>query len=193
MPSLSPSQRLTLRSRGARVALGLAALLLICPAFAQDGRAPDKGKPKVVADKAPQSAIANKAPDIEASRFCANAAPSIAEARIAWETKQLSDLDAQVKQRLADLEKAEASVQDWVAKRDAMLRSASDDLVAIYAKMQPETAATQIAAMDDQMAAAILGKLKSNVAGAILDEMEAERASKLAVVLSGASSVGKKS
>ncbi|MBV8794712.1 MAG: hypothetical protein JO136_07200 [Hyphomicrobiales bacterium] len=193
MPSLSPSQRLTLRSRGARVVLGLAALLLVCPAFAQDGRATDKGKPKVVADKAPQSAIANKAPDTEASRFCANAAPSIAEARIAWETKQLSDLDAQVKQRLADLEKAEASVQDWVAKRDAMLKSASDDLVAIYAKMQPETAATQIAAMDDQMAAAILGKLKSNVAGAILNEMEAERASKLAVVLSGASSVGKKS
>ena len=51
--------------------------------------------------------------------------------------------------------------------------------------MQPETAATQIAAMDDQMAAAILGKLKPGAAGAILNEMEAERASKLAVVLSG--------
>ena len=74
-----------------------------------------------------------------------------------------------------------------------MLKSASDDLVAIYAKMQPETAATQIAAMDDQMAAAILGKLKPGAAGAILNEMEAERASKLAVVLSGATSGGKKS
>lgn len=173
--------------------LSLALVLLACPTFAQDGRAPEKGKSKVTADKAPDIAIASKAPDIEASRFCANAGPSIVEARIAWETKQLGDLDAQVKQRLADLEKAEASVREWVAKRDAMLKSASDDLVAIYAKMQPETAATQIAAMDDQMAAAILGKLKAGAAGAILNEMEADRASKLAVVLSGATAAGKKS
>jgi flagellar motility protein MotE (MotC chaperone) len=193
MPSLSQSQRLTPRSCRGRVALGVAALLLACPAFAQDGRAPEKEKPKAAANKTSDKNAADKAPDIEASRFCANAAPSIAEARVAWEAKKLSELDAQVKQRLVDLEKAEASVQEWVAKRDAMLKSASDDLVAIYAKMQPETAATQIAAMDDQMAAAILGKLKAGAAGAILNEMEAERASKLATILSGATDAGKKS
>ena len=59
--------------------------------------------------------------------------------------------------------------------------------------MQPESAATQISAMDDQTAAAILGKLKPSAAGAILDEMEAERASKLAALLSGASDAEKKS
>jgi flagellar motility protein MotE (MotC chaperone) len=193
MPALSLSQRLTARSCRARVALSVAALLLACPASAQDGRAPEKEKPKAAANKTSDKIAADKAPDIEASRFCANAAPSIAEARVAWEAKKLSELDAQVKQRLLDLEKAEASVQEWVAKRDAMLKSASDDLVAIYAKMQPETAATQIAAMDDQMAAAILGKLKAGAAGAILNEMEADRASKLAVVLSGVTSAGKKS
>jgi flagellar motility protein MotE (MotC chaperone) len=190
---LSLWQRLTARSYRARVALSVAALLLVCPAFAQDGRAPEKEKPKAPANKTSDRATADKAPDIETSRFCANAAPSIAEARIAWETRRLSELDAQVKQRLVDLEKAEASVQDWVAKRDAALKSASDNLVAIYAKMQPETAATQIAAMDDQMAAAILGKLKAGAAGAILNEMEAERASKLATILSGATDAGKKS
>jgi flagellar motility protein MotE (MotC chaperone) len=193
MPFLSLSQRLTGRSRRARVALSVVAALLACPAFAQDGRAPEKERPKAAANKTPDKATAERAPDIEGSRFCANAGPSIAEARIAWERKQLGDLDAQVKQRLTDLEKAEASVQEWVAKRDAMLKLASDDLVAIYAKMQPETAATQIAAMDDQMAAAILGKLKAGAAGAILNEMEADRASKLAVVLSGATGAGKKS
>ena len=193
MPSASQSQRPTARSCRARVALSLAALLLTCPAFAQDGHSHEKEKPKAAADKSPDKAAVDKPPDVEASRFCANAAPSIAEARIAWETKQLSDLDAQVKQRLADLEKAEASVKEWVAKRDTSLKAASDDLVAIYAKMQPETAATQIAAMDDQMAAAILGKLKPGAAGAILNEMEADRASKLAVVLSGTASGEKKS
>jgi flagellar motility protein MotE (MotC chaperone) len=193
MPPLPLLLRLTARLCRARVALSVTAVLLACPAFAQDGRAPEKEKPKAAANKTPDKAPADKAPDIEASRFCANAAPSIAEARVAWETKQLSDLDAQVKQRLSDLEKAQASVQDWVTKRDAMLKSASDDLVAIYARMEPQAAATQIAAMDDQMAAAILGKLKASAAGAILNEMEEDRASKLAVVLSGLGSVGKKS
>ena len=193
MPSLSLSQRLTARSCRARMALGVAAVLVAYPALAQSGRAPEKEKPKAAANKTPDKPTADRAPDIEASRFCANAAPSIAEARVAWETKQLGDLDAQVKQRLADLEKAEASIQDWVAKRDAMLKSAGDDLVAIYAKMEPAAAATQIAGMDDQMAAAILGKLKAGAAGAILNEMDADRAGKLAVVLSGLTSVGKKS
>jgi flagellar motility protein MotE (MotC chaperone) len=143
----------------------------------------DAGQPKGKAEAA----------EIEASRFCGNVAPSVAEARIAWQTKRLGELDAQVKQRLADLEKAEASMQEWVAKRDALLKAASDDLVAIYARMQPENAAVQLSAMDDQMAAAILGKLKPSAAGAILDEMEAERASKLASFLSGANGGEKKS
>jgi flagellar motility protein MotE (MotC chaperone) len=175
------------------MALSVAAILVACPVFAQDGRAPDKEKPKAAANKMPAKAAADKPPDVEASRFCANAAPSIAEARVAWETKQLSELDAQVKQRLAALEKAEASVKEWVAKKDASLKAANDVLVAIYAKMAPEAAATQIAAMDDQMAAAILGKLKAGAAGAILNEMEADRASKLAVVLSGTKSGEKRS
>jgi flagellar motility protein MotE (MotC chaperone) len=194
MPALSLPQRSMVRLCRIRAWFTLLAVLLASSAFAQDGRAPEKEKPKAAsANKTPDKVTVDRAPDIEASRFCANAAPSIAEARVAWETRQLGELDAQVKQRLADIEKAEAAIQDWVAKRDAMLKSASDDLVAIYAKMAPEAAATQIAAMDDQMAAAILGKLKSGAAGAILNEMEADRASKLAVVLSGVTTVGKKS
>ena len=43
--------------------------------------------------------------DADANRYCANVAPSIAEARIAWQTKRLVELDAQVRQRIADLEK----------------------------------------------------------------------------------------
>ncbi len=91
-----------------------------------------------------------------------------------------------MKQRIADLEKVEASAREWIDKRDAQLKAASADLVAIYAKMQPENAARQIASMDDRMATAILGKLKPAAAGAILDEMESERASRLAGMMAGA-------
>ena len=176
----------TTRSRGGSSCLAalIAAALFACPASGQDGRTPESQKSK---------ASVEKGAEIEASRFCANVVPSIAEARIPWQTKRLSEIDAEVKQRLAELEKAEASVQEWVAKREALLKAASDDVVAIYARMQPENAAVQLSAMDDQMAAAILGKLKPSAAGAILDEMEAERASKLTALLSGASDGEKKS
>jgi flagellar motility protein MotE (MotC chaperone) len=153
-------------------------------ASAQDGRTQDVQKSKASADKSAGT---------DAGRFCANVAPSITEARIAWQTKRLTEIDEEVKQRLDELEKTEASLKEWIAKREAMLKTANDDLVAIYAKMQPETAAVQISAMDDPMAAAILSKLKPGAAGAILNEMEAERASKIASFISGASGAEKKS
>jgi len=159
MPTSTLSRGRTTRSLG-RLSLILplaAAALFACPASAQDGRTPASQKAK---------SNTEKAAEIEASRFCGNVASSVAEARIAWQTKRLDELDAQVKQRLADLEKAEASVQEWVAKRDALLKAASDDLVAIDARMQPENAAVQLSAMDDHMAAAIPSKLASFLSGA---------------------------
>ena len=183
-PTLSQGRAIRLRGRLGLVHALAAGALYAYPAIAQDGRPPDSQKPRPNAERTAET---------DAGRFCSNVAPSVAEARIAWQTRRLSELDAQVKQRLADLEKAEASVQEWVAKRDALLKSASDDLVAIYSRMQPENAAVQLSAMDDQMAAAILGKLKPAAAGAILDEMEAARASRLASFLSGASAGEKKS
>jgi flagellar motility protein MotE (MotC chaperone) len=186
MPTPILSRGFTTRSRakGSLVGVLAAATLFAFPAGAQDGRTPETQKPKANAERVAET---------DAIRFCAAVAPSVAEARIAWQTKRLAELDAQVQQRLADLEKAEAAMQEWVAKRDAMLKAASDDLVAIYSRMQPENAAVQLSALDDQMAAAILGKLKPAAAGAILDEMEAERASRLESFLSGAGAGAKKS
>ena len=186
MPTPTLSRGRTTRSRGRLgLVLALAASVLCAwPASAQDERTTESQKARSNADRSAES---------DAGRFCGNVAPSVAEARVAWQTRRLAELDAQVKQRLADLEKAEASIQEWVARRDALLKAASDDLVAIYARMQPERAAAPLSAMDDQMAGAILGKLKPSAAGAILDEMEVERASKLASFLSGANGAEKKS
>ncbi len=120
-------------------------------------------------------------------------ASSIAETRIAWQTKRLAELDAQVRQRIADLEKVEAAAREWIDKRNALMNTAQDDVVAIYSKMDPESASRQIAALDDRMAAAILAKLKPNAAGAILGEMDADRASRLAGLISGMNPEEKKS
>ena len=148
-----------------------------------------------VADEARPKAIvaAPGKSDASLAKFCANAAPAVQEARIAWQMKRLGELDAQLKQRIADLEKSEAAAREWVDRRDALLKAASDDVVAIYTKMQPEGAATQMNAMADSLAAAILSKLKPKTASAILNEMEAARASKLAAIIAGAAAEDKKS
>jgi flagellar motility protein MotE (MotC chaperone) len=141
--------------------------------LAGSAAAQNDGKPK------PAAPPPDKSADTGVSRYCANVAPVVAEARIAWETRHLNELDAQIKQRIADLEKAEANTREWVSKRDALLNSASDDVVAIYGKMDPEAAAQQIAAMEETIAVSILHKLKVGAASAILDQMEAARAARL--------------
>jgi flagellar motility protein MotE (MotC chaperone) len=164
-----------------RLALALLGALAASGAAASPG--PDEAKAKAAAsDK-----------NSEVSRYCAAVAPSVAESRVVWQTKRLNELDGEIKQRLAALEKAEAAAREWVEKREALMKSASDDIVAIYSKMSPESAANQIGAMDDDIAVAILARLKPQAAGAILDQMEAARASKLAAGLSGLSRDEKKS
>ena len=73
-----------------------------------------------------------------------------------------------------------------VGMRETLMKAASDDVVAIFGKMQIEAAAAQLAAMDAPMAAAILGKLSPRAASAILGEMDAVTAGKLTSLLSGA-------
>ena len=135
----------------------------------------------------------DKSADAGVSRYCANVAPVAAEARIAWETRRLNELDAQIKQRVTELQKAEADTRDWVSKRDALLNSASDDVVSIYSKMDPEAAAAQIAVMDESIAVSILHKLKVGAASAILDQMEAARAARLTSLILAVAAPEKKS
>jgi flagellar motility protein MotE (MotC chaperone) len=174
-------------SRHAAIGAVVIASLLAGSASAQN----DKPKPP-----APQSDksvdVANKSGD-GVARYCANVAQVAADARIAWETRRLNDLDGQIKQRIADLEKAEADAKDWVSKREALLNSASDDVVAIYGKMDPEAAAAQIATMDEPIAVSILPKLKVSAASAILDQMEAARAARLTSLILAAPTPEKKS
>lgn len=160
------------------------ALALVChgDALAQDGV-----KPK------PAPAGQDKATDSEIARYCTNLAPLAVEARIAYQTKRLVELEAQVKQRISDLEKRESDAHEWVSKREALMKSASDDVMAIYAKMPAEPAASQIAAMEDPIAAALLMKLAPKTASAILGEMEPEKAAALTNLMAGSGDPEKKS
>ncbi len=156
----------------------LAAVAFACglsaPAAAQDSAKP---KPPAVAEP--------RALDSEIARYCTALAPSEREARAAYQLARLAELEAKVRDEVETLEQKESAARDWVTRREAMLKSAADDVVAIYAKMDAEAAAPQLAAMEESAAAAVLAKLNPRVAGAILAEMQAEKAAKLSSLIAG--------
>ena len=166
------------------VAIGAA---LLAAAFASHALAQNDAKQKA------NAAAPDKNVDGGVTRYCANVAPLAAEARVAWQEKRLTELEGQIKQRIAELEKKEAETREWVTKREALMNSASEDVVAIYGKMEPEAAAAQLATMDDATAVSILSKLNARAASAVLDEMDADKAGKLTALLSGAAAAEKKS
>ena len=115
----------------------------------------------------------------EVKPFCANNMAIAGDARIAWQTSKLIDLEAQIKQRLVDLDARKVQLVEWLRKHDEAMKKAADSVIAIYAHMKPAAAASQLAVMDEAMAAAVIAKLPPRAAGTILNEMEPARAAKL--------------
>jgi flagellar motility protein MotE (MotC chaperone) len=146
---------------------------------------------KVVAAKPaePNAAIG------DVRQFCANNVAIAGGARIAWQTSKLLEIEAQIKQRIAELETRKAQFVEWLQKHDEAMKRAGDGVISIYLHMKADAAALQLAAMDDATAAAVLTKLPARIASTILNEMEASRAAQLThtMVAPDAVSDGKKS
>ena len=121
----------------------------------------------------------------EVRTYCQNIAGAAADARFAWQTQKLEGLETRVKVTIGELDAKTAELRAWVARREEIERKAGEKLVGIYSKMRPETAATQIATLDDSMAAAVLGQLTPGKASAIFNEFVPERAAKLAALIAG--------
>jgi flagellar motility protein MotE (MotC chaperone) len=129
----------------------------------------------------------------ETQQYCQNIAAAAADARFAWQRKRLTELEAKLKQRIADLEEREQTFKDFMARRDEMMKRATDTVVGIYSHMKPDSAAKQISALDDELAAAILTQLTQKQASAVLDQIDADRAAKLINVMTAVMPSEKKS
>ncbi len=173
------------RSNGALCSLGLAAAIgMAGPGIETVQAQPRKAETAKAAQAAEKAGeVASAASDVE--RFCANNAASVGAARLSWQAARLRELETEVRRRIEELEAKKAELVAWMAERDEAMRQASESVVAIYARMRPDAAAQQLAAMEDAMAAAVLAKLPSRSAGVILNEMESARAARLTRVMVG--------
>ncbi len=127
--------------------------------------------------------MAEKNARASATEFCTNLAPSAAAASLAFQAEKIAALDARITERIAQLEAKRAEYQSWYDKQEIARRKASDAVVEIYAKMKPEAASLQMAAMEETAAAALLSKLNPRAASTILNEMEAGKAARLTDVM----------
>jgi flagellar motility protein MotE (MotC chaperone) len=151
---------------------------------------------------AASNAIAPKAPPVptvrletgsikaeRAEEYCANIANPAADARFAWQKKMLADMEQEIAKRIKLLEEKTAEYQKWLARRDEFSRKANETVLRIYARMRPDAAAVQLAALDEETAASVLTKLEPRAASLILNEMEAAQAVRLTATISGAGKV----
>ena len=132
---------------------------------------------------APAQAVAPA--DNEVALFCSNVADPAVDARLAWQLKELEKAESQLRDRIAEVEAKRAEYEKWMALRDDFLKKAEASVVEIYSRMKPDAAATQIAGMADETAAAVLAKLSPRSSSAIFNEMETGRAAHLADLLGG--------
>lgn len=123
--------------------------------------------------------------DSNAALYCRNIANAAADARYARQVDALAAMKKELDERIAALEKKRAEYEEWVKRREDIIKRADDGVVAIYAQMRPDAAAKQIAIMDEGAAAAILSRLNPRTASAILNEMEAPTAARLTDVMAG--------
>ena len=131
---------------------------------------------------APQAAASS---ENEVAQFCSNVADPAVDARVAWQLKELEQAETKLRERIAEVEAKRAEYEKWMALRDEFLKKAEASVVEIYSRMRPEAAATQIAGMTDETAAAVLAKLSPRNSSAIFNEMESARAAHLADLLGG--------
>jgi flagellar motility protein MotE (MotC chaperone) len=123
--------------------------------------------------------------DNEIALFCSNVADPAVDARLAWQLKELEKAESQLRERIAEVEAKRAEYEKWMALRDDFLKKAEASVVEIYSRMKPDAAATQIAGMADETAAAVLAKLSPRSSSAIFNEMDTARAAHLADLLGG--------
>jgi flagellar motility protein MotE (MotC chaperone) len=121
----------------------------------------------------------------EIVKFCSNIVDPAIDARLAWQLKELDKAETRLRDRIAEVEAKRAEYEKWMALREEFLKKAEASVVEIYSRMRPESAATQIAGMTDEMAAAVLAKLSPKSSSAIFDEMDSARAAHLADLLGG--------
>jgi flagellar motility protein MotE (MotC chaperone) len=153
-------------------------------------------EPAEAAQKTEEAPLAKPVPPPETpatvKSYCDNIADQALDARFLAQKAELTRLEEELAKRTAFLEAKKTEYQEWLKRRDEFVSKAETTLVKLYAKIKPDAAAPQLAAMDEEAAAALLLKLSPKASSAILDQMDSAKAARLASIIIGAARPGDK-
>lgn len=118
-----------------------------------------------------------------AQQYCVNISDAAADARFAWQAKTIADFEKELDARIKVLEAKTEEYKKWLDRRNDFINRAHQKLVDIYTKMKPDAVALQMAALEEETAAAVVFRLEPRVASSILNEMEPEKAARISALI----------
>jgi flagellar motility protein MotE (MotC chaperone) len=119
--------------------------------------------------------------------YCSIVTDKASEERQARLVQSLEALEERIDEKLKELEAAKTSLEDVITRRDDLRNLAKQEVVSIYAGMEPAVAANQLEKVDAYLASSIIRQLKPRQASAILDESKPELAARLIRILASSS------
>lgn len=121
-----------------------------------------------------------------AQQYCSSILDATSAAQIAQQTRNLQKAQKEIDDRIALLTAKAEVLKSWMKLREDFVAHATDSLVEIYSRMKPDSAAVQLAAMNEMTSAAIISRLSPKVSSPIMAEMDAAKAARLSAVIAGA-------
>jgi flagellar motility protein MotE (MotC chaperone) len=147
----------------------------------------DAAQPQQLArETSPADAPGPQVQESDVERFCSNIADAARDRRYALQAAELKQLQDEVDKRIKALEDKRSEYESWLKRREVFLARAQEGVVKIYADMKPDAAAERLAAVNAELAAAILMKLEPRKAGVILNEMDTKAAATLTGIMASA-------
>ena len=122
--------------------------------------------------------------------YCVAISDAAAERRMAIQSAILKELEARVEDKIARLDQ-KSELETLLKRREDLRGLARQELVDIYAGMEPEVASIQLEKLDVRLASSVLRQLKPRQASAILNEMNPDFAARMAKTIASASRSGK--
>ena len=107
------------------------------------------------------------------------------ETRLADRIQAMAVAEAEITEKLAELEEAEASLAALLALANSAAEDDLNRLTAVYENMKPQDAAALFEEMEPAFSAGFMGRMRPDAAAAIMSNLEAETAYLISVVLAG--------
>ncbi len=124
-----------------------------------------------------------------AQQYCSSIMDATSAAQIAQQTRNLQKVQKEIDDRVALLTAKAEVLKSWMKLREEFVARATESLVQIYSKMKPDSAASQLAVMDEMTSAAILSKLAPKVSSSIMAEMDVAKAARMSAVIAGSGEI----